>query len=212
MKNTIYKVNLEKPDKRTIIEVANRLYKGELGILPSDTIYGFSCSPFFKCTIERLFTLKNWIEPKPMILLIQDIFIAEWMGLEVNGGVKKLLERLDGIPLTLVLPTICGYNLPIKFEECVAVRVVNTPLWKILFSVLNSPVFSTSVNLKDENALNEPEVIKMNFKDKVDFIVDGGVIEHPLPSTIVDFKGEKPVILREGYKTDEIRVIIEEIF
>ena len=43
----------------------------------------------------------------------------------------------------------------------------------------------------------DPEVMYENFRNEVDFVVDGG-IGGIKPSTVVDFTGDNPVLIREG--------------
>jgi L-threonylcarbamoyladenylate synthase len=212
MGTDIYSVDVEKPETDIINEIALRLFSGEVGIFPSDTIYGISCLSFFKSSVNRIQKIKNWDKPRAMILLIQSLNVARWMGLEVDEKIEILASKLVDIPFTMILPTICSYDPYVKRDNGVAVRIVKSPFLKILFTQINSSVFSTSVNIKGKKIYNQPDEIKKKFKKKVDFIVDGGLLEISTPSTIIDFTDIYPEIVREGYETERIKKVLREIF
>ncbi|MFH2004455.1 MAG: Sua5/YciO/YrdC/YwlC family protein, partial [Bacteroidota bacterium] len=45
--------------------------------------------------------------------------------------------------------------------------------------------------------INNPEIIRQEFENRVDLIIDGG-INISEPSTVLDFTEEPPVVVREG--------------
>lgn len=212
MMGKILKVDIQNPEASKIEEIVERLISRQVAILPTDTVYGLSCVTYFMEPVERIRRIKEWDEIRPMLILIENLLIADWMGLELSDKIKKLQSEIEPTPLTHILPTICGYHLPVKYEGGVAVRKVQNKFMGQILRELKSPVFSTSVNIKNDAPLTDIEEIKNRFIDDVDFIVDGGDLDYDLPSTIVDFSGTKPVITREGPGLEKIKETIKEIF
>jgi tRNA A37 threonylcarbamoyladenosine synthetase subunit TsaC/SUA5/YrdC len=62
---------------------------------------------------------------------------------------------------------------------------------------LGRPVLSASLPGEMVEDYTDPEIMHQNFMNEVDFVVDGG-IGGTTPSTIVDFTGDQPILVREG--------------
>ena len=62
---------------------------------------------------------------------------------------------------------------------------------------MGHPLFSTSVEGKDDDYLCEPELIAQTYAREVEYVVDAGRGEL-LPSTVVDFTDGEPVVVRQG--------------
>jgi tRNA A37 threonylcarbamoyladenosine synthetase subunit TsaC/SUA5/YrdC len=63
---------------------------------------------------------------------------------------------------------------------------------------LGEPVLSTSVNEAGEPPLEDLDAIERRFAAAVDILVDAGALSGGLPSTVVDFTGEAPAVIRAG--------------
>ena len=64
---------------------------------------------------------------------------------------------------------------------------------------MGNPIVSTSIHDEDEmlEYSIDPELIHEKYGEVTDLVIDGGIGEI-IPSTIVDFTGEEPVIIRQG--------------
>ena len=51
-------------------EIIEKLKKGGVGVLPTDTLYGLCCSVFRKDSVERIYKLKKRNPKKPFLVLI----------------------------------------------------------------------------------------------------------------------------------------------
>ena len=178
-----------------VIEVNNiedtikRLRNGEVGIIPSDTIYGIS-SLVTEEAMERIYEIKERPQSKKLIVL-SDKNSLESLGLIVPDEILSLWPS----PLTVILPT--------KDGDTLAVRV---PDDKYLSSLLSEtgPLFSTSVNISGKPSLETFEDIYPVFSEKVDFIVRKENIVKGESSTLLDATKRPCRILRQGaYKVKE---------
>ena len=182
-----------------VIEVNNiedtikRLRKGEVGIIPSDTIYGIS-SLVTEEAMERIYEIKERQQSKKLIVL-SDKNSLESLGLIVPDEILSLWPS----PLTVILPT--------KDGDTLAVRV---PDDKYLSSLLSEtgPLFSTSVNISGKPSLETFEDIYPVFSEKVDFIVRKENIVKGESSTLLDATKKPCRIIRQGkYKVPESLII-----
>ena len=174
-------------------EVVMRLKRGEVGIIPSDTIYGISAIVSDK-TMDRIYEIKNRPQSKKLIVL-SDSASLEALKVIVQASVASLWPA----PLTVILPTRDGGTL--------AVRVPDDNYLSSLLSK-TGPLFSSSVNYSGEMSLLHFEEIYPVFKDKVDFIVRKDNVVEGEGSTILDATKKPCRIIRQGaYKVPESLLI-----
>jgi L-threonylcarbamoyladenylate synthase len=108
-------------------------------------------------------------------------------------------ERLGAIwpgPLTAVLPS--GPDCPEWYGDTVAFRVPDLPPLLELIERLGEPIVSTSANVSGEPPLSDPKHIHQQFGGAVDALVVGPDTPYAVASTIVDFTGDEPKVLRKG--------------
>lgn len=180
-------------DVENIEETVKRLKAGEVGIIPSDTIYGIS-SLVDDEAMERIYEIKERPQSKKLIVL-SDKASLESLGLIVPDSIMALWPS----PLTVILPT--------KEGETLAVRV---PDDKYLLTLLSEtgPLISTSVNISGKPSLETFEEIYPVFSDRVDFIVRKENIVKGESSTLLDATKKPCRVIRQGaYKVPESLLI-----
>ncbi len=161
------------------------LKKGEIVILPTDTVYGFSgIVPDSK---QRIFEIKRRENTKELISLISepsDIFKY------TDTPIPDFLFKLWPAPLTLIVKEK-------KSAESLAFRCPDDEWLRSVIKKTGQPIYSTSVNYSGFPVLTEIEAIKREFEDKTALIVDGGIL-CGASSTIISLLEEKPIIIRTG--------------
>ncbi|MCI7606961.1 MAG: L-threonylcarbamoyladenylate synthase [Spirochaetales bacterium] len=172
-----------------IEEVASRLKRGEVGVIPSDTIYGISAI-VSESAMERIYEIKERPQSKKLIVLSNKESLSS-LGVIVSDDILSLWPS----PLTVILPTRDGDTL--------AVRVPEDKYLSSLIA-LTGPLFSTSVNISGKPSLQSFSEILPAFSDKVDFIVKKDNIKPGESSTLLDATKRPCRILRQGaYKVKE---------
>ena len=165
------------------MEVGRRLGRGEVGIIPCDTIYGLvGAAPE---TESKLIELKKRRE-KRFLRLIPDADISPYSPDVLPERVKAFWPA----PLTVIVRDFDGGT--------VALRCPDDPRLQKILNAVGRPLFSTSVNISGEPPLNSFDEIAAVFGASVDLIVDGGDLKKKAPSTVVDLTRGEPLILREG--------------
>ena len=163
--------------------VAECLEKGEVGILPVDTIYGIS-SVVSEEGSERIYEIKERPQNKSFIVLMtKEQVLAS--GLIVPDDILSLWP----CSLTAVLPYPDGRTL--------AVRVPGDGYLQRLLP-LSGPIYSTSVNISGTPSLLTYDEILPVFGDRVDFIVKNTAVRGGQSSTLVDATKKPYRILRQG--------------
>lgn len=189
------------PDGRIITEVSKRLNNGEIGIIPTDTIYAIVCGLNNKRGIERICKL---IGKKPEKANLSVIFpdlknISEYTQ-PFSTPVYKTLKRNFPGPFTFILKA--NSNIPKLFltnRKTLGIRIPDNKIPLLISQELGSPLISTSVHSEDEilDYHTDPEEIMNTFYNQVDFMVSSGSGGN-IPSTVVDLTEDEPVIIRQA--------------
>lgn len=175
------------PDSIKICTQALR--KGEVIIIPTDTVYGFSAvvDPVLK-TAEKIRQIKGRSEEKPFIQLIgkpQDIF--KYTDDEIP---EEVIDKWPG-PLTVIVH---------DKNECTttAFRCPDDPWLCAILNELNTPVYSTSANRSGSPLLDKVSELEKEFSQEVSVIIDDGDRIGGVASTIISIDSGKINVLRQG--------------
>ena len=99
--------------------------------------------------------------------------------------------------LTLILPAREDVPVPLIEDKGVAIRMPNQALC-LAIALKSGPFAATSANRPGNPPLDSTSAINSEFGELTSLILDGGKIEGGLASTVVDIRGEKPILIREG--------------
>jgi tRNA threonylcarbamoyl adenosine modification protein (Sua5/YciO/YrdC/YwlC family) len=101
-------------------------------------------------------------------------------------------------PFTFILPATSETpKLLSQKRRTVGIRIPDSKLCHLLVDQLETPILSTSVPAGPDELLNDPFEIERRIGDKIDLILNGGILVSE-PSTVVDLTDYEPVIIREG--------------
>ncbi len=182
-----------------IQQIAGLVRSGGVIVYPTDTIYGLGCDPFRRESIERIFSIKHRPAASPALLLVDDQAMLHDLVREIPPAAQKLIERHWPGPLTLVLNarrSIHPFVTPA--DGSIAVRLPASDCCRRLIGACGVPLVSTSANITGESPPIRVRELQDQFSSTVDVIVDAGDLTVSLPSTVVDVREGKIVVLREG--------------
>jgi L-threonylcarbamoyladenylate synthase len=180
-------------------EAAHALRSGQPVILPTDTVYGLAVSAYSSEPSERLYKLKDRNPLQPTALLAADIDMLFECVPELRGRAGVIARALLPGPYTLVLPNPARRYRWITGDtpDAIGVRVPELPeVTEKIVSDLGC-VVATSANLKGGPEPRRIEEIPAELLDQVGAVVDAGELPGT-PSTVIDFTGDEPRVIREG--------------
>ena len=165
---------------------------------PTETYYGLCAAYDNALALERLFNLKGREKGKPFPLISGSIEALAVLELETDPVSFDLMKRFWPGPLTLILKT--GRKLPdhVAKNGRLAIRVPGPSFALELAKASQKILTATSANPSGLPPADDAAQVLAYFGNKLDLIVDGGRTAGKLPSTIVEVRGGKPVVLREG--------------
>ncbi|MBS1505851.1 MAG: threonylcarbamoyl-AMP synthase [Bacteroidetes bacterium] len=194
-------IHPKNPEPRKIAQVVEVLQNGGIVVYPTDTIYGIGCDLMNRRAVERLCHIMD-IKPVKLDLsfICNDVAHISKFVKRIDTPVFKILKNTLPGPFTFIfdsnsnVPKILGVN-----KKTVGIRIPDHPIPLAIVKELGNPLITSSI--KDDDHIKEyttdPEEIFEDFKHKVDLVINGGAGGH-VPSTIVDFTGDAPVIKRQG--------------
>lgn len=191
------------------------LGRGDLVVIPTDTVYGLAADAFSPEAVARLVAAKGRGREAPPPVLIPGLPTLDALAEEVPAPVRDLVDKYWPGGLTVILPARSTLTWDLgDTRGTVALRM---PSHHVALELLTEagPLAVSSANLTGRPpALTAAEAEQM-LGDAVSVYLDGGP-GGSVPSTIVDATGltrpdGKLRIVREGaIPADEIRQIVGE--
>ena len=179
---------------QTALEV---LQNGGIVAFPTDTVYGLGALAFDNSAIESIYVAKNRPIEKAIPVLVGDVKDFEVVASSIPEMAKRFAEFFLPGPLTCVIPKKSSLPSAISSTDTVAVRIPNHSDALNLLKLAGAMAV-TSANISgQENPVIAEEVYKQ-LNGRIPLILDGGKTPGGIPSTLVDYTKESPVILREG--------------
>ena len=172
---------------------------GQPIVLPADTVYGLATTPHDRDAALRLYRLKDRPKSVPAAILARDLDTLFECVPELSDRERTIARALLPGPYTLVLPNPAQRFpwLTAARPETIGVRVCTLPdpSRKVLEQV--GVVMATSANLHGQPDPRRAEDVAESIRAGVAAIVDAGELPG-VRSTILDFSGEEPEVVREG--------------
>jgi L-threonylcarbamoyladenylate synthase len=168
-------------------------------ILPTDTVYGLCASPFTWEPSDRLYKLKGRDPLQPSALLAADLDRLFESLPELLGREAAIARALLPGPYTLILPNPARRFrwLTGKDQDTIGVRVAELPAQAQRVVAAAGAVVATSANFPGGRSPRTVEEVPGPIREQVGAIVDAGKLPGT-PSTVLDFTGAEPRIVREG--------------
>jgi len=191
-------INPDNPQSRSIKQIADKLRSGAVICYPTDTVYGIGCDIFNQKAIKKIFQIKKRPIHKPFSFMCSSLKNVSDYGYVSNMAYRIMRKALPG-PFTFVLQANkIVPKIMITKQKTVGIRVPQNNICLALIEALGNPILTTSAILDEEGGpLSEAYEFDELLGHVVDLVIDGGMV-YPDPSTIVDFSGDEPEILRLG--------------
>ncbi|MFE9636226.1 L-threonylcarbamoyladenylate synthase [Streptomyces sp. NPDC054840] len=200
-------------DRKTgLREAASAVRRGELVVLPTDTLYGIGADAFSPEAVHDLLAAKGRGRGMPTPVLIGSPNTLHGLVTDFSEQAWELVDAFWPGALTLVAkhqPSL-AWDLG-DTHGTVAVRM---PLHPVAIELLTEvgPMAVSSANLSGHPAPEDCDAAREMLGDSVSVYLDGGPTPGIQPSSIVDVTGKVPVLLREGALTaDQLREVVPDL-
>ena len=192
--------------------------RGELIVMPTDTVYGVAADAFSASAVTKLLAAKGRGRQSPPPVLVAGVSTMRALVAEVPEAVERLVEAFLPGGLTIVLPAQPSLSWDLgETRGTVAVRM---PADRFALELLEEcgPLAVSSANLTTmPAAVSIDDAVRM-LGDSVAVYLDGGPAATGIASTIIDattLVGAEPTpvrVLREGAVSREaLRDVLGEL-
>ncbi len=184
---------------KDIGKAVDLIRRGRLVAIPTETVYGLAADGTNVDAVAGIFSAKKRPFFDPLILHFHDINDALPFVKSLPDIWFTLTKAFSPGPVTYVLPrTDKVPDLVTSGLDTVGIRFPRHPLTRELLSSLDVPLAAPSANRFGYISPTRPEHIQRQFTDEIDYILDGGVCDLGVESTILDLTGDRVKVLRKG--------------
>ncbi len=203
--------NLEK-----IKEASDVIKSGGTVLFPTETVYGIGANALNENAVNKIFIAKGRASDNPLIVHISNIEMLDDLVVSIGKIEHELINNFWPGPLTIifdkkeVVPNNVTANL-----DTVGIRFPSNKIANKLIEYAALPIAAPSANISGRPSGTKIEDIIKELDGKVDYIIDGGMTDIGVESTVVRVIQNKVHILRPGKITKEdietlgIDVVIE---
>ncbi|WP_089330868.1 L-threonylcarbamoyladenylate synthase [Actinomadura meyerae] len=194
---------------RGIAEAASAVRRGELIVLPTDTVYGVGADAFVAPAVSALLDAKGRGREMPPPVLVGSVRAATALVDDLGVYGQDLIDEFWPGALTLVCRA--NPNLMWDLGETKGTVAVRMPMHELAVELLKEtgPMAVSSANLSGQPAARNVDEAEKMLGDAVSVYLDGGVSGRADPSTILDLTGPVPRLLRAGaVPVDKIRAVV----
>ncbi|MDQ1667993.1 MAG: L-threonylcarbamoyladenylate synthase [Actinomycetota bacterium] len=194
----------EASERATGLEVATSAVKrGDLVVLPTDTVYGLGTDAFDPEAVAGLLEAKGRGRDLPVPVLVGTIQTLDGIATGLSDVARALVEGFWPGGLTLVARV--QPSLQWDLGETGGTVAVRMPLHPVAIELLKStgPMAVSSANRSGQRPATTVDEAVDQLGESVSVYLDGGPSGAPVPSTIVDVTLEVPRVLRVGDVTVE---------
>jgi tRNA threonylcarbamoyl adenosine modification protein (Sua5/YciO/YrdC/YwlC family) len=186
-------------EREAAVEAASlAVQRGDLVVLPTDTVYGIGADAFDPAAVRGLLAAKGRGREMPPPVLVSSATTLDALAVRVPGYARALVEAFWPGPLTIV----CHQQSSLRWDlgdtrGTVAVRM---PDHEVAREILErtGPLAVSSANKTGMPAATDADQAEKMLGDDVAVIVDAGESPGGEASTIVDVTGTQGRVLRRG--------------
>jgi L-threonylcarbamoyladenylate synthase len=188
---------------RGIAEAVSAVRRGELVVLPTDTVYGIGADAFTPAAVSALLEAKGRGRDMPSPVLVGSVRAAQALVEDFGTYGQDLVDEFWPGALTLV----CRANSTLAWDlgdnkGTVAIRM---PLHQLTLELLKEtgPLAVSSANRSGAAPARTAKDAETQLGESVEVYLDDGTSGEADPSSIVDLTGAVPRLLRAGAISEE---------
>jgi L-threonylcarbamoyladenylate synthase len=195
-----------------IKDAATALINGDLVAFPTETVYGLGADAANKTAVDKIYKSKGRPADHPVIVHISNINLLDKWAKEIPAYAIKLARSFWPGPMTLILTrTGLAKDFITGGQNNVGIRIPNQVVGLALLSEFEKQgglgVAAPSANRFGAVSPTTAQAVEAELGEYLssnDQILDGGICEVGLESTIIDCTRSTPIILRPGAITSQM--------
>lgn len=172
--------------------------RGELVVLPTDTVYGVGADAFSPAAVRRLLDAKGRGRDMPPPVLVGTVRAATALVEDLGEDGQRLIDEFWPGGLTI----ICRATRTLSWDlgDTKGTVAIRMPQDAVALDLLREtgPMAVSSANLTGGPPATTAAQARDQLGESVSVYLDGGTAPGGVASTIVDLTGPQPRLLRRG--------------
>ncbi|MCP9956262.1 L-threonylcarbamoyladenylate synthase [Streptomyces sudanensis] len=194
-----FDVHPDDPQRRVVGTVAEMIRSGALVAYPTDSCYALGCKLGNREGLARIRGIRDLDDRHHFTLVCRD-FAQLGQYVHIGNDVFRTLKSATPGRYTFILPATKEVPRQMQHpkKKTVGVRIPDHTATQALLAELGEPLVSSTLLLPGEE---EPMTQGWEIKDRLDHVLDAVVDSGDCgtaPTTVVDFSGGAPEIVRRG--------------
>lgn len=198
--------------KHGLREATSAIRRGDLVVLPTDTVYGVGADAFNSTAVGDLLEAKGRGRGMPSPVLVGSPTTLHGLVTDFSEQAWELVDAFWPGALTIVARH--QPSLTWDLGETSGTVAVRMPLHPVALELLKEfgPMAVTSANLTGHPAPQDCDAAQKMLGDSVAVYLDGGPTPDAVPSTIIAVTERTPVLLRAGaVSEEELREVVPDL-
>lgn len=192
-------IHPDNPQQRLVKKVVDRLRRGEVAALPTDSGYAIVCALGNKAGLERIRTIRQVGEKHDFTLLCHD-FAQLGQLVIIDNASFRLIKSLTPGPYTFILKgtkAVPRMSLNPR-KSTVGVRIPQHKIVQAILAEMGEPLNSSSLIVPGSTEpLTEGWIINEQLGNALDLVVEGPVGEKGA-TTVLDLSTGAIELVRQG--------------
>lgn len=206
-----FETSTEEQRETAVSAAAAAVRRGQLVVIPTDTVYGIAADAFSHEAVQALLDAKGRGREMPPPVLVSAATTLDALAEGVPPWARALVEEFWPGPLTLV----CRQQASLMWDlgETRGTVAVRMPDDEVALAVLErtGPLAVSSANTTGRPAATDADAAQEMLGESVAVIVDGGTSPGGEASTIIDVTVPEGRVLRLGaLSLDVLNAVVEE--
>ncbi len=177
---------------------ADAVARGEVVVLPTDTVYGVGADAFDAQAVAAVLAAKGRGRSMPPPVLVPSVRTLDGLATDVSDDARELIAAFWPGPLTLV----CRVQPSLRWDlgDTAGTVALRMPLHRVTLAVLEltGPMAVTSANRTGQPPATTADEAVEQLGDAVSVYLDAGPAPSDVASTILDVTSGAPRVLRQG--------------
>lgn len=186
--------------------------RGDLIVLPTDTVYGIGTDAYKSWAVANLQAAKGRGRDMPPPVLVGTRTAVDSLVQSLPAAARNLMEAFWPGALTIVVKHAA--NVPWDLGDTGGTVALRMPLHPVALEVLREtgPMAVSSANRTGEPTAATAKQAQERLGDTVNVYLEAGPSKDLVPSTIVDATEDVPRVLRLGeIGADRLRAVVNDI-
>lgn len=190
---------------KDIAVAIQHLLNDELVGMPAETVYGLAANGFSEKAVSHVYAIKQRPSSNPLTVHVDRIAEVKQVVRDMPDTAEALLARFSPGPLTVLLKKNSFLPNSVTAGRAeVAIQIPAHPLTLELLRRIDFPLVAPTASFSLSTPPTHPYHVVKNFDGKIPYVLDGGLCEAGIESTVVGFEPDgTPVIYRLGVITPE---------